>query len=276
MAITIVGLGPGNPDLLTREAWEILSQAGEVYLRTGQHPTVGGLPANLTVRSFDAQGGRYVPNALAAGYAAAIGATGEPGSLIAPFPWVPLASLREGWTLGEVLYLAAPYDDWVWACVGDPLLSMPQWVQPLGDMDCSGALDYFDINAFVMEHRGEEAVLLNFWATWCAPCVEEFPLIVDLARTWQSKGLKVYFVSVDWLEQSDQVRTFLDRQDVTGTSFIKDQKDQPFIDGIAEAWTGAVPFTIVYSKRSGEVVDYWEGKAPREKFEAAIKAALID
>jgi thiol-disulfide isomerase/thioredoxin len=127
-----------------------------------------------------------------------------------------------------------------------------------------------------MEHRGEEAVLLNFWATWCAPCVEEFPMIVDLARNYQSEGLKVYFVSVDWLDQIAQVRTFLERQGVSGTSFIKDQKDQPFIDGIAEAWTGAVPFTIVYSKRTGEVVDLWEGKAPREKFESAMMSAFID
>lgn len=53
MTITIVGLGPGNPDLLTREAWEVLSRAGEVYLRTSQHPTAEGLPAGLAVRTFD-------------------------------------------------------------------------------------------------------------------------------------------------------------------------------------------------------------------------------
>jgi tetrapyrrole methylase family protein/MazG family protein len=53
MVITIVGLGPGNSDLLTRQAWRLLSQAGEVHLRTSQHPTVAGLPAGLVVRSFD-------------------------------------------------------------------------------------------------------------------------------------------------------------------------------------------------------------------------------
>ncbi len=53
MAITIVGLGPGNPELLTREAWEVLSSAGEVWLRTVHHPTVAGLPDHLALRSFD-------------------------------------------------------------------------------------------------------------------------------------------------------------------------------------------------------------------------------
>ncbi|HUX15905.1 MAG TPA: hypothetical protein VMW52_05495 [Phycisphaerae bacterium] len=82
-----------------------------------------------TSRDPDAEGGRYVPNAIEAGYAAAIGATGEPASVIGPFPWVLLAALREGWTLGEAMYLANPWDDWVWTCVGDPLLHLQDWPQ---------------------------------------------------------------------------------------------------------------------------------------------------
>jgi len=53
MTITILGLGPGNPAHLTREAWELLEHADEVYLRTGRHPTVAALPARLAVYSFD-------------------------------------------------------------------------------------------------------------------------------------------------------------------------------------------------------------------------------
>jgi tetrapyrrole methylase family protein / MazG family protein len=53
MTIVIVGLGPGNPAQLTREAWEVLSQAGEVYVRTARHPTLPGLPAGVVVHSFD-------------------------------------------------------------------------------------------------------------------------------------------------------------------------------------------------------------------------------
>lgn len=51
--ITVVGLGPGDANLLTREAWEILSQAAEVYLRTELHPVVEALPAHLKITSFD-------------------------------------------------------------------------------------------------------------------------------------------------------------------------------------------------------------------------------
>lgn len=52
--ITLLGLGPGDPNLLTREAWEILSRSRTVHLRTRRHPTIAGLPAHLVLIDFDA------------------------------------------------------------------------------------------------------------------------------------------------------------------------------------------------------------------------------
>ena len=51
--ITLLGLGPGDPAKLTREAWEVLVSADQVWLRTKQHPTVAGLPAAIKIHSFD-------------------------------------------------------------------------------------------------------------------------------------------------------------------------------------------------------------------------------
>jgi tetrapyrrole methylase family protein/MazG family protein len=51
--ITLMGLGPGSADLLTRQAWQILESVPEVYLRTRQHPAVAGFPSQLNVHSFD-------------------------------------------------------------------------------------------------------------------------------------------------------------------------------------------------------------------------------
>jgi tetrapyrrole methylase family protein/MazG family protein len=51
--ITILGLGPGNSNHLTREAWEALNSASEIYVRTARHPTLAGLPSTLTAHSFD-------------------------------------------------------------------------------------------------------------------------------------------------------------------------------------------------------------------------------
>jgi tetrapyrrole methylase family protein/MazG family protein len=51
--ITLIGLGPGDPTLLTRQAWQLLESLPEIYLRTRQHPTVPDFPASLQIHSFD-------------------------------------------------------------------------------------------------------------------------------------------------------------------------------------------------------------------------------
>ncbi|MFC1480809.1 TlpA family protein disulfide reductase [Candidatus Neomarinimicrobiota bacterium] len=130
--------------------------------------------------------------------------------------------------------------------------------------------------ATIARSQGKNAVLVNFWATWCVPCVEEFPMIVELGNSLAGDGLITYFVSVDFIDDQPRVEEFLESQDVRSLSFIKDQKDMPFINGISEAWTGAVPFTMLVGRNSGAVVAAWEGKAGRDKFETAARLALAN
>ncbi len=81
-----------------------------------------------TVRSRTAHNGRFVPNALFAGqYAAAIGATAEPFLGNEPDPSTIVWGLAEGWTLGEAMFSANPYRNFMWELVGDPLLRIPSW-----------------------------------------------------------------------------------------------------------------------------------------------------
>lgn len=104
-----------------------------------------------TVRSVTAQGGRYVPNALAAGYLAAIGATGEPQCCLGPIPETMIAGLREGWTIGESYYIASVYDDWMWTLFADPLMTVPVWFNNnptgtgTGDGNNDGRVDGLDV-----------------------------------------------------------------------------------------------------------------------------------
>lgn len=101
-----------------------------------------------TVRSTTDQGGRFVPNALVSGYAAAIGATGEP-QFGGPFPAILLAGLQQGWTLGESFFLSNPLNDWMWTLVGDPLLRVPHWFDDYdmgnGDINRDYAIDGQDV-----------------------------------------------------------------------------------------------------------------------------------
>ena len=126
----------------------------------------------------------------------------------------------------------------------------------------------------VAQSKGNQAVLVNFWATWCAPCVEEFPMILDLAEQLADSGLTTYFVSVDFSDERERVVDFLTTRGVTGLSFIKDEKDMPFINGVDENWTGAVPYTVIYGRTNGRVICSWEGAANKAKFSSAASEGL--
>ena len=120
--------------------------------------------------------------------------------------------------------------------------------------------------------KNKKVVLLNVWALWCIPCVEEFPMIVELAN--KIDDLEVIFVSADFEERENDVKAFLNRYKVGPISFIKKEKDEPFIERIHTKWTGSLPFTVVYAKSSGNIVDYWEGIVPESRFRTAINIAI--
>ena len=124
----------------------------------------------------------------------------------------------------------------------------------------------------IKSFSNQKAVLLNIWALWCVPCVEEFPMIVDLDDEYDE--LEIIFVSADFHEQKSDVQKFLKEQGLDSISFIKDEKDDPFISGIHPEWTGSLPFTVVYAKKSGIIVDSWEGKHSESRFSDAIDIAI--
>ena len=126
----------------------------------------------------------------------------------------------------------------------------------------------------VSTFKGEKAVLVNVWALWCKPCVDEFPMIVDFQKN--NPDLEVIFVSADFKEQSNDVASFLNEHNVDRLSYLKYEKDESFINGLHPSWTGSIPFTIVYGKNSGNIVDYWEGKKETTRFTNAIKTAVYN
>ncbi|MEC9027033.1 MAG: hypothetical protein VYD20_05060, partial [Candidatus Neomarinimicrobiota bacterium] len=87
--------------------------------------------------------------------------------------------------------------------------------------------------------------------------------------------LNVIFVSGDWLEQEEDVIKFLKKMKITDELFIKDQPDEEFINGIHLEWTGTLPFTIVFGKLSGSIVDFWENSDSEERFIKAVERAIM-
>lgn len=93
---------------------------------------------------------------------------------------------------------------------------------------------------------GAKLTVVNFWATWCVPCVQEFPELVRAGQTLKPEGVDLVFVSADFPDMRDSVDAYLGRQGVTGTSFLKTGPDDPFIAAFDSSWSGTMPTTFIY------------------------------
>jgi len=132
-----------------------------------------------------------------------------------------------------------------------------------------------DAAAVLAEVRrpGAAAVLVNVWATWCAPCREEFPDLLHVARDFKDRGLRLVLVSVDFEEAAPDARAFLAQEGVDFPTFIRTGKDEAFVDGLEPEWSGAIPATFVYDA-SGKLVRFWETKASYPVIKKRVLEAL--
>ena len=120
---------------------------------------------------------------------------------------------------------------------------------------------------------GASVVLVNLWATWCDPCREEFPDLVRLERKYRSRGLRVLFVSADDRDDAAAVQSFLSDQGVDFPTYLKAEKDQPFIDRLEKRWTGALPATLLFDGK-GRQRGFWEGPVKVRELEEEIVKLL--
>ncbi len=125
-----------------------------------------------------------------------------------------------------------------------------------------------ELVSHIQSFEGDKPVLVNFWATWCVPCVEEFPYIMELKEKYGDQ-FELVFVSGDFEEAKDDALEFLKEQNVQFTTYYKTGKDNEFIQTVSDTWSGALPYTVIYSK-DGSVSSAWEGKAEFEEFESEL------
>jgi thiol-disulfide isomerase/thioredoxin len=125
----------------------------------------------------------------------------------------------------------------------------------------------------IVKDSDADVILLNMWATWCKPCVEEFPDLVRLQREYGDRGFQLVLVSADFQRSLPQVKSFLAEQGVEFQTYLKTQKDQEFITGLHKEWSGTLPATIIYNA-NGEPVQFWQGKATWEELKERVENLL--
>jgi thiol-disulfide isomerase/thioredoxin len=120
---------------------------------------------------------------------------------------------------------------------------------------------------------GARVVLLNVWATWCAPCRQEFPDLTRLGRNYRARGLRLVLVSADFDDALPAARRFLAEHGVEDPTYLKTGDDMAFINALDPAWSGALPATFLYDGE-GRRLRSWVGRQSYETFEQAVRNAL--
>jgi thiol-disulfide isomerase/thioredoxin len=92
--------------------------------------------------------------------------------------------------------------------------------------------------------------VVNFWATWCGPCVQELPHFEKLQRNHHDKPLKVVLVSLDFPSQlQKRVVPFVKKRKLTSTVLLLDGGDpNQWIDRVEPRWSGSIPATLFLYK----------------------------
>lgn len=127
-----------------------------------------------------------------------------------------------------------------------------------------------DLESILDEAKGS-ALFINVWATWCAPCREEFPELVKLSDEYKNE-MKFIAISADEVEDLDEkVVPFLKKQNAQFHNYlIKVSDPEDFINTLNKDWSGALPATFIYDE-AGTQKKMLIGKQSYEQFEQAIK-----
>lgn len=158
------------------------------------------------------------------------------------------------------------------AAVGVSVAEAPQAQAPRDPQ----IIDVQGYQKLVQQYRGKP-LLINFWATWCEPCRDEYPMLNELAKEYAPKGLRV--VGVDSDQDGDLIlmRRFIARYKPVFPNYRKKpgkpDEEAEFNQTVLPEWRGQLPATFLYDK-DGRLIAHYFGAQSRETYEATIHTLL--
>jgi len=106
----------------------------------------------------------------------------------------------------------------------------------------------------LVQQKSDKLTLINVWATWCGPCVTEFPELVEINLMYRNRDFEFISISADNLAKKEKVHDFLRKKHASGRNYIFNGTDNyALIEAIDKNWQGALPYTMLI-KPDGEII----------------------
>jgi peroxiredoxin len=122
----------------------------------------------------------------------------------------------------------------------------------------------------LMKNQGTKLRLINLWATWCVPCVEEFPELVTLNRMYRDRGFELVSISTDDNSAKRKALKFLEKQQSSSPNYIYTGDDKyKLMEAIDPKWQGALPYSLLIEP-GGKIVYAHQGAIDAEELRKII------
>ncbi|MFP4092620.1 MAG: redoxin domain-containing protein [Cyclobacteriaceae bacterium] len=111
----------------------------------------------------------------------------------------------------------------------------------------------------LIANESDKLRLINVWATWCGPCIMEFPDFVEINRMYRGRDFEFISISADKPEKHDKVLSFLQKKEASNQNYIFDTDDKyALIEAVDPEWQGALPYTLLVEP-GGKIVYNQQG-----------------
>lgn len=100
-----------------------------------------------------------------------------------------------------------------------------------------------DVKA-LLSNKTDNYRLINIWATWCGPCVAEFPDFVDMNRMYRNREFEFVTISLDEYDRKKNALNFLTKKQASAKNYILKGDKYKFIEAVNKKWEGAIPYTL--------------------------------
>lgn len=152
------------------------------------------------------------------------------------------------------------------ACTGSQQKKEQDASRPIPIVDFEGVRP-------ILERSNDTTYVVNFWATWCAPCVKEIPHLEKVAEDFSGSKLKVILINLDFPNHYEtRLLPFVEEKQIKSKIIMLDDPDaNRWINLVDPTWTGSIPATVIFNKNKRK---FYEKEFSYEELKNEVQSFL--